>query len=112
MEEVYAALLLHKAGKDVNETNLKKVLEADQSAYINKIKEIVSNALNLSVSIGYVTKDNVNLILNKVQREALALDKIVNAERDRIINNMSQGEKEAEILFKKVSENNNQQGGN
>ena len=90
----------------------KDVLEADQSAYINKIKEIVSNALNLSVSIGYVTKDNVNLILNKVQREALALDKIVNAERDRIINNMSQGEKEAEILFKKVSENNNQQGGN
>jgi large subunit ribosomal protein L12 len=28
MENVYAALLLHKAGKDVNEDNLKKVIVA------------------------------------------------------------------------------------
>jgi len=28
MEEVYAALLLHKAGKEINEGNLKKILEA------------------------------------------------------------------------------------
>ena len=28
MEEVYGALLLHKAGKEINEANLKKVLEA------------------------------------------------------------------------------------
>jgi len=28
MEYIYAALLLHKAGKEINENNLKKVLEA------------------------------------------------------------------------------------
>ncbi|MBU2639078.1 MAG: 50S ribosomal protein P1 [Nanoarchaeota archaeon] len=28
MEEVYAAMLLHKAGKEINEGNVKKVLEA------------------------------------------------------------------------------------
>jgi|SRR3989344_3862974 len=28
MEEVYAALLLHKAKKEINESNLKRVLEA------------------------------------------------------------------------------------
>lgn len=28
MEYIYAALLLHKAGKDVNEDNVKKVLDA------------------------------------------------------------------------------------
>ncbi len=28
MENIYAALLLHKAGKDVSEANLKKVVEA------------------------------------------------------------------------------------
>ena len=28
MEYIYTALLLHKAGKDINEANLKKVLEA------------------------------------------------------------------------------------
>jgi len=28
MEEIYVALLLHKAGKEINEENVKKVLEA------------------------------------------------------------------------------------
>lgn len=28
MELIYAAMLLHKAGKDVNEANIKKVIEA------------------------------------------------------------------------------------
>ncbi len=43
MEYVYAAMLLHKAGKEINEENLKKVLEA---AGVNvdeaKVKSLVA----------------------------------------------------------------------
>ena len=45
MEEVYAALLLHKAGKDVNEANLKKVLEATGA----KVEEAKLKALVASL---------------------------------------------------------------
>lgn len=44
MENIYAALLLHKAGKDVNEENIKKVvaaagIEVDES----KIKSLIAS---------------------------------------------------------------------
>ena len=83
----------------------KDILEVDESVYVDKLKEIVSNALNLSVKIGYVTKDNVNLVLSKVEGEALALDKVVNKERDKVKKELSQGDKEGEVLAKKVEEN-------
>lgn len=43
MEYVYAALILHKLGKDINEGNLKKVLEAAGAKVDEgKIKALVS----------------------------------------------------------------------
>ena len=43
MEYVYAAMLLHKAGKDVNEDNVKKVIEAaGVSVEEAKVKALVT----------------------------------------------------------------------
>ncbi len=44
METIYAALLLHKLGKEVNEAHLKKVLEAAGSnAEESQIKSLVAS---------------------------------------------------------------------
>ena len=50
MQNVYAALLLHKAGKDVNEENLKKVVvaagvEADES----QLKSLVASLKGVDI---------------------------------------------------------------
>ena len=50
MENIYAALLLHKAGKDVNEENLKKVVVAagigiDES----KIKSLIASLKGVNI---------------------------------------------------------------
>ena len=50
MQNIYAALLLHKAGKDVNEENLKKVVaaagvEADES----QIKSLVASLKGVDI---------------------------------------------------------------
>jgi len=50
MQNIYAALLLHKAGKDVNEENLKKVVaaaggEADES----KVKSLVASLKGVDI---------------------------------------------------------------
>lgn len=50
MENIYAALLLHKAGKEVNEKNIKSVVvaagvEADES----KIKSLVASLKNVNI---------------------------------------------------------------
>lgn len=48
--EVYGALLLHKAGKDINETNLKKIVEA-AGAHIEdaKIKALIANLEGVNI---------------------------------------------------------------
>ncbi|OIO41474.1 hypothetical protein AUJ10_00605 [Candidatus Pacearchaeota archaeon CG1_02_31_27] len=44
MEYVYAALLLHKTGKEINEANLKKVMQAvDVKIDEGKIKSLVAS---------------------------------------------------------------------
>jgi len=50
METIYAALLLHKLGKEINETHMKKVLEAagssvDESA----IKSLVASLKDVDI---------------------------------------------------------------
>lgn len=50
MEYVYAALILHKLGKDINEGNLKKVLEAaGAKADEGKIKALVSALKDIDI---------------------------------------------------------------
>ena len=48
--EVYGALLLHKAGKTINETNLKKIVEA-AGVHIEdaKIKSLVANLEGVNI---------------------------------------------------------------
>ena len=48
--EVYGALLLHKAGKDINESNLKKVVES-AGVHIEdaKIKALVANLEGVNI---------------------------------------------------------------
>ena len=91
----------------------KDVLDIDDKYYLNALRLAVSEALNLSVSAGYVTAENIELLFRKAESEAKSLEDIVHAERDKIIKAMSSGEKEAEKIIEIVqTENNNQEGGN
>lgn len=48
--EVYGALLLHKAGKDINEANLKKVVESTGVSIDSvKIKALVANLEGVNI---------------------------------------------------------------
>ncbi|MBS3108768.1 50S ribosomal protein P1 [Candidatus Woesearchaeota archaeon] len=50
MELLYAALLLHKLGKPVNEVSIKKVLEsADASVDETKIKALISALADIDI---------------------------------------------------------------
>ena len=82
----------------------KDVLAVDEKYYIDTLKLAVSEALNLSVSIGYITKENIELLLKKVEGEALALERSAFAERDKIINAIAGGELEAEKLAEEIKE--------
>ena len=50
MEYIYGALLLHKAGKEINEENLKKVVAATGShADESKIKSLIASLKNVNI---------------------------------------------------------------
>jgi len=50
MENIYAALLLHKAGKDVNEENLKKVVvAAGVEVEESQIKSLVASLKGVNI---------------------------------------------------------------
>ncbi len=50
MEYVYAALLLHKLGKPVNEENIKKVLQsAGTEADESKVKSLVASLKDINI---------------------------------------------------------------
>jgi len=51
MEYIYAALLLHRLGKEVNEANLKKVLEsAGVSADEAKVKTLIASLKGVDIA--------------------------------------------------------------
>jgi len=50
MEQIYAALLLHKLGKEINEAHMKKVLEAAGSnADESKIKSLIASLKGVDI---------------------------------------------------------------
>jgi large subunit ribosomal protein L12 len=50
MEQIYAALLLHKLGKEINEAHIKKVLEAaGSSVEESKIKSLVASLKGVDI---------------------------------------------------------------
>ncbi len=50
MEYIYAALLLHKAGKEITEENLKKVIEATGiSVDESKIKSLIASLKDVDI---------------------------------------------------------------
>ncbi len=57
---------------------LKEVLDLVGDNYLNKLKEAFAQALNLSVALGYPTKENIGHLLSKAYNEAKYLeDKII-----------------------------------
>jgi large subunit ribosomal protein L12 len=51
MEYVYAALLLHRLGKDINEANLSKVIEsAGVSADEGKVKTLIASLKGVDIA--------------------------------------------------------------
>ncbi len=49
MEYVYAALLLHKLGKEVNEENLKKVISSVADVDETKVKVLVASLKDVNI---------------------------------------------------------------
>lgn len=67
MEYVYAALLLHKAGKEINEQNVKKVLTAiDVNVDDNRVRALVA-ALK-DVDIDKAIKESVVTAVAKEEK--------------------------------------------
>ncbi len=51
----------------------KDILSVDEKAFIEKIELCARHSMNLSVEIGYLTKDNTDIIIGKAFREAKAV---------------------------------------
>jgi large subunit ribosomal protein L10 len=51
----------------------KDVLDVDEEQFIADITRLAQESFNLSVEAGYLTKDNVEIVLNKVFRECKAV---------------------------------------
>lgn len=60
---------------------LKEVLSLVGEVYVNKVKEAFTQALNLSVSIGYPTKANIGYLLAKAKLAADALESKMNLKK-------------------------------
>ncbi len=63
METMYAALLIHKAGKEVNEENMKKVLDA---------AGIDTEAKNIKAVVAALKDSNIDEIIEKASAVSAA----------------------------------------
>lgn len=74
IEPMEIGLNLYLTFKD-GEILTKEVLFVNEEEYINNIKLAINESLALTLSIGYVTKDNIKMFLGKAYSEAKALSK-------------------------------------
>ena len=51
-----------------------EVLSVDEAEYLNRIQIAAGEALNLAVFVAYPTKDTIKILLQKAEREKLALE--------------------------------------
>ncbi len=63
----------------------KSVLDVSQEDYINKIKLAYAQATTLAEEIGYISKDNIELMLTKGYKDALALSRELKIEASKEI---------------------------
>ncbi len=51
----------------------REILDVDPAEYLSRLQHAYSGALGLTMEIGYVTKDNIKLLLAKAQRQAMGI---------------------------------------
>ncbi|MBU0899131.1 MAG: 50S ribosomal protein L10 [Nanoarchaeota archaeon] len=81
----------------------KDVLFVPTEKYLEDILKAHSQAFNLSINIGYVTKENVPFLLSKAYREALALAETAGIPTKETIGKLlKKGQDQAKILEPKI----------
>ncbi len=77
----------------------KSVLEIDESEYLDKLKLGFTHALNLSIEIGYPTKENIEILIVKafLNAKELAIEAAL-PEKDVIEDILARASSEAKIL--------------
>ena len=63
----------------------KDVFDVDEKEYIAKLVSAHQEVINLSVSTGYITKENVSILIAKANSEADALNKKVDLKEDKVV---------------------------
>ena len=72
MEYVYAALLLHKLGKEVNEDGVKKVISATGVKNIVNGSNVKKGAYVIGVGVGRETVDGKSKIYGDINEEEIS----------------------------------------
>ncbi|MFA4887407.1 MAG: 50S ribosomal protein L10 [Candidatus Nanoarchaeia archaeon] len=80
----------------------KSVLSVDDAAYMNNLKLAASQAFNLAFNIGYPTKENIVLLLQKAARDAEALAESQDILTSGTVTKMiTKAEREAKMIVSK-----------
>jgi len=82
-----------------------EILFVPAGHYIDRLKTAYMNAFALTIGIGYVTKDNIEMLISKASREANSLVMKAGFVTDETLKPLlARGNKEAEMLKEKTKE--------
>jgi len=94
-------LLTYKDGEILT----KEVLFVDEQEYLDNIARAASEAFALSLSIGYITEDNIKVLLSKANAEATSLAKKANImTSENVGEQLAKAEAQAESLENSLPE--------